>query len=174
MLGLLSLAPSAMAERGCEISRKSPAGEVIASVDGEDRLVGWVVEAKADEGVETAHFSRPGLLIDLKQQRNGQFAVTGALVTVTRIEDKARGRAPADFEVKARLNGGVVSWSLKDTAKGEAELAKRLAARWPDALELSVSVDGEVAASAGFDLSKRTEAEWAGRAALGSCVVGQP
>lgn len=174
ILGLLSLAPSAMAERGCEISRTGSVGEVIATVDGEERLVGWVVEAKANEGIETAHFSRPGLLIDFEQQRNGQFVVAGALVTVTRIADKDRGQAPAEFQVQAKLNGGVLSWGVKDTAKGEAELAKRLDARWPGELELLVTVGGDVVASAQFDLSKRAEAEWLGRAALGQCVAGQP
>lgn len=169
-LSLLAAHP-ALAQDACEASVTGKAGEVIAAVDGESKLISWVVEPKEGVGAETPHFSRPGLLLDFDVKPGGELAISGILTTVTRISDDDRGPAPAlsRVKVRARAGGAPLEWPAEQPTRGEKELVKQLKAAWPDTLTLEAVVDGKVVASAEFDLSALPAVRTMSREALGKC-----
>jgi hypothetical protein len=169
-LALLAAHPAA-AQDACEASVTGRPGEVIAAIDGDSKLISWVVEPREGVGAETPHFSRPGLLLDFDVKPGGDLAVSGILTTVTRISDDDRGPAPAlsRVKVRARAGGAPLEWPAEQPTRGEAELVKQLRAAWPDTLALDAVVDGKVVASAEFDLSAMPAVQTMSLEALAKC-----
>lgn len=168
-LCLLAAYPAA-AQTPCDASVTGKPGEVMVASDGADRLVSWAVEPKAGVGVESTHFSRPGLLLDFDVKASG-LAVSGILTTVTRISDADRGQAPDLSRVRMRAigAGNPLEWSANEPETGEVELLNRLKARWPATLQLDVLLGDQVVAASEFDLDVMPEVERLAREAMGKC-----
>jgi hypothetical protein len=171
-LALLAAHPAA-AQDACEASVTGKPGEVIAAIDGDSKLISWVVEPREGVGTETPHFSRPGLLLDFDVKPTG-LVVSGILTTVSRISDNERGPAPAlsRVKVRAKAGGAPLEWSAEEPTRGEAELVKQLKARWPASLELDVLLGADVVAASEFELSVMPEIERMAREAMAKCKAG--
>jgi hypothetical protein len=157
----------------CEGSAIGKAGEVFVTANPRGETATWIVERVEGEGIETANFSRPALMLDFAFA-GGEFdGPTATVVSISRISSQAAGSAPdlGTVWVEARLGERVINWRASESGKGERELAEALRREWPATLVVTLQADrrgGAELASATFPLSLRPAAQALTREALAS------
>lgn len=157
----------------CEGSAIGKAGEVFVTASPRSETATWIVERIEGEGMETANFSRPSLMLDFAFG-DGKFdGPTATVVSISRISSPAAGSAPdlGTVWVEARVGERVVNWRASESGKGERALAEALRNQWPDSLTVTLQAGrqgGAELASAVFPLSKRPDAQALAREALAS------
>lgn len=155
----------------CEGSAIGKAGEVFVTANPRGETATWIVERTEGEGMETANFSRPSLMLDFTFADGKLDGPTATVVSISRISSDAAGRAPEldTVWVEARMDQRVINWRATDGGKGERALADALSRQWPSTLVVTLQAGrqgGTELASAEFPLSRRPDAEMLARKAL--------
>jgi hypothetical protein len=155
----------------CEGSAIGKAGEVFVTAAPGGETATWIVERAEGEGIETANFSRPSLMLDFSFAGGELKGPEATVVSISRISSGAAGRAPdlSTVWVEARMDQGVIDWRASESGKGERALADALSRQWPEELIVTLQAGrhgGAELASAKFPLSRRPEAQQLAREAL--------
>ena len=157
----------------CEGSATGKPGEVFVTANSRGETATWIVERIEGEGVETANFPRPSLMLDFTFAQGKLDGPTATVVSISRISSAAAGRAP-DLDtvwVEAKMDQRVINWRATDGGNGQRALAEALSKEWPATLIVTLRVGqygGAELASASFALSRRPDAQELAREALAS------
>jgi hypothetical protein len=157
----------------CEGSAVGKAGEVFVTANPRGDMATWIVERVEGEGLETANFSRPTLMLDFTFAQGAFDGPIAAVVSISRISSGAVGPAPdlSTVWVEAKLDQRVINWRASESGKGERALAEALSDQWPATLVVTLQAGrqgGAELASATFPLSRRPDAQALARQALAS------
>lgn len=155
----------------CEGSAIGKVGEVFVTAAPGGETATWIVERVEGEGIETANFSRPSLMIDFTFAEGELQAPEATVVSISRISSGAAGRAPdlSTVWVEARMDQRVIEWRASESGKGERALADALAKQWPGELVITLQAGrhgGAELASAKFPLARLPDAQLLAREAL--------
>lgn len=155
----------------CEGSAIGKAGEVFVTASPRSETATWIVERIEGEGMETANFSRPSLMLDFTFALGKLDGPTATVVSISRISSDAAGRAPEldTVWVEARVGERVINWRASESGKGERALTDALRSQWPATLVVTLQAGrqgGPELASAQFPLSRLPDAKLLAREAL--------
>jgi hypothetical protein len=155
----------------CEGSAIGKAGEVFVTATARGETATWIVERIEGEGIETANFSRPSLMLDFIFAGGDLKGPEATVVSISRISSGAAGRAPdlGTVWVEARMDQRVIDWRASESGKGERALADALSRQWPGELVITLQADrhgGAELASAKFPLARLPDAQQLAREAL--------